>query len=298
VKETGAWKGTLERVTKEGELRLVNSQWVPLSLSDGTSGTVQIDVDVSAILEHRMFERRLIEQAEALWRSNRELEQFANACSHDLKEPLRKISNFVQLLETKHPAAFDSEARHYLKQVSDSAIRMGSLINGLLTFSRLQRPASTHVRVALRPIVEGILSDAKPEVTAASATADIGNLPDVTADPAQVHQLLQNLIENAIKFRDPSRPLRLRIFAASEDGMVRVGVRDNGIGIEPLYREQIFKVFQRLHPASRYPGTGIGLAVAKKIVEGHGGRIWIESELGKGSTFYFTLPAYRAVSPS
>jgi PAS domain S-box-containing protein len=296
IETVGYWRGKVERISKSGDRLLVESQWVRLPANGNAPIIVEIDADVSAILAHRQFENRLIEQAEALWRSNRELEQFAFVCSHDLREPLRKISNFVELLEAKYGEKLDGEARHYLDSIGESSMRMANLISGLMSYAQLQHPDPGPRNVSLRDVIDSVVSDLKPTVSAASATVEIGALPEVKADLEQMRQLLQNLIENALKFREPSRPLRLRITGEKKDGMARFSVADNGIGIEPFYREQIFKVFQRLHPAARYPGTGIGLALCKKIVEGHGGRIWVESEPGQGSTFFFTLPLPATVA--
>lgn len=287
----GYWHGTLERKTKNGEIRLIESQWIRLPASGtGTVDVLEIDVDVTAILEHRQFEGRLIEQAEALWKSNRELEQFAYICSHDLREPLRKISNFAQLLESKHGADLKGEARHYLDVISEGAQRMANLVTGLMDYSRLDR-SKQGGSINLNDIVQCILDDLEPALSAVRGTVRVEELGTVRANPDQMRQLFQNLMQNAVKFHDPTRNLELTIRKELCEGALTYLVRDNGIGIEAMYREQIFKVFQRLHSASRYSGTGIGLAICKKIVEGYGGRIWLESEPGQGTTFYFTLPS-------
>jgi len=226
---------------------------------------------------------------EELRRSNRELEQFAYVASHDLQEPLRVIIGYLQLIERRYRGKLDAEGEEFIGFVVDAVKRMQALIADLLEYSRVGtrgRPfVPTDADEVLRRVVES-LSRVIAE-TGAQVTHD--PLPTVCADDLQLMQLLQNLIGNALKFHGPQRP-QVHVSAQSDADGWRFSVRDNGIGIEPQYREQIFVIFQRLHTRDKYPGTGIGLAICKKIVERHGGRIWIDSAPGGGSTFYFTLP--------
>jgi len=234
-------------------------------------------------------ELSLEEQAEQLWRSNRELEQFAYVSSHDLQEPLRKVASYAQLLASKHKGQLAPEAEHYLQNINDGVSRMRDLIHDLLAYSRLSREAPPSQPVELNETLQRLIEDLEPTITETGAKITVDPLPVVTARPSQMLQLFQNLLTNAMKFRG-DQPPEVRVSAEQQgDGHVFT-VRDNGIGLEPRYAAQIFKVFQRLHPRGRYPGTGIGLAICKKIIEQHGGKIWVESELGRGAAFRFSIP--------
>lgn len=228
------------------------------------------------------------EAMEELTRSNQELEQFAYVASHDLQEPLRVISGYLQLLERRYRGQLDAEADEFINYVLDGARQLQQLINDLLEYSRVGsrgkplRP--TDMNDAFERTVAGL--GAKIEENRATVTRDA--LPMVQADSVQMVQLLQNLIANALKFRG-SEPPEVHISARRDGPHWQFAVRDNGIGIDPKYQDRIFAIFQRLHTRKKYSGTGIGLAVCKRIVERHGGRIWVESEPGKGSTFLFTI---------
>jgi len=231
-----------------------------------------------------------LEQTNAdLRRSNRDLEQFAYIASHDLQEPLRAVGGFVTLLQQHYRGRLDERADSFIAAAVDGAARMQGLINGLLEYSRVgtrgNPPVPTKAEEALRNALENL--QASIQESGATVTSD--SLPTVRADTAQLVHVFQNLIGNAIRFRS-ERPLEIRIGARQEDHCWQFWVRDNGIGIEPQYGERIFLIFQRLHTRTKYPGTGIGLAICKRIVERHGGQIWVESQPGRGSTFYFTLP--------
>ncbi|RIH87845.1 Phytochrome-like protein cph1 [Calidithermus terrae] len=236
------------------------------------------------------LEARVAQRTAELERSNRELEQFAYVASHDLQEPLRMISSYAQLLARRYRGRLDEKADQYIDFAVDGANRMQKLIQDLLAYSRV----GTHGR-ALEPtdageVLRKTLEDLRLAIEESGATVEVGPLPTVLADRSQLTQVFQNLLVNALKFRHPERPLHLRVEAARHDGMWRFMVQDNGIGVESQYFERIFVIFQRLHGREDYPGSGIGLAVCKKIVERHGGKIWLESEPGEGSTFYFTWP--------
>ena len=224
-----------------------------------------------------------------LERSNKELEQFAYVASHDLQEPLRMVISFTQLLAKRYEGRLDENADKYIAYAVDGASRMQQLINDLLTFSRVTSravpPESVNCGKVLDDTLDGLASSI--EDTGARVTHD--PLPIVRADPTQLGQLLQNLIGNAIKYVDKVTP-EVHVSATRDGSVWCFAVRDNGIGIEPQHAERIFDIFQRLHPKTEYSGTGIGLAVCKKIVERYGGRIWVDSEAGKGSVFRFTLP--------
>ena len=233
--------------------------------------------------------------------SNQQLEQFAYIASHDLQEPLRMVASYLQLIEHKYRDKLDDEGRDFIGFAVDGAKRMKGLINGLLTYSRVDSQGGSFEPTAMEEVLGNTMHDLAIVIEESRGTLSYDVLPTVVADRNQMHQLFQNLIANAIKFRDDMAP-EVHISARRlgetapplPESVAGYGwlfsVRDNGIGIEPQHAERIFKVFQRLHGKSEYEGTGIGLAVCQRIVERHGGRIWVESVPGKGSTFYFTIP--------
>jgi PAS domain S-box-containing protein len=232
----------------------------------------------------------VIKETEAnLARSNSELEQFAYVASHDLQEPLRKIAGFTELLANRYKGKLDDKAESYMAYIVDGATRMRSLINDLLKYSRVMRSSRELVETDCAALVSVVLRDIEIAVRESNAKIVCGPLPTIQADRKQLGQLFQNLIGNAIKYRGAAPP-RITITAIRQQGNWLFSVGDNGIGIAPEFYERIFAIFQRLHTRAEYPGTGIGLAVCQKIVERHGGKIWVESTAGKGSTFFFTIP--------
>jgi PAS domain S-box-containing protein len=282
----------------DGQYRHVSVRGVPVIEPDGRirewiGACTDITEKKTAEEEldnYRMRLEDLVKQrTQELARSNRDLEQFAYVASHDLQEPLRAIAGFVELLKRNLQSSLDTKTTEYMNFTVDGAVRMQSLISGLLEYSRVgthgQKPEQTDPRAALERAVANLRMSIK-ESGAEIATDD---LPMVYFDGMQLSQLLQNLISNAIKFRAEQAP-RIRISAARLDDSWRFAVADNGIGIDPQYAERIFLIFQRLHSREEYPGTGIGLSICKKIVERHNGKIWVESKPGDGSTFYFTVP--------
>ena len=234
--------------------------------------------------------QQALEQAVTeLRRSNQELEQFAYVASHDLQEPLRKIASFCNLLESRYAEQLDEKANVYLHYIVDGAMRMQALVNDLLLYSRVTTRGKEFAPVDLNNALQEALANLDVAVTESSARVTHDPLPTVNGDTAQLGRLFQNLVGNAIKYRGEAPP-QVHISAANESGEWVFSVRDNGIGIAPEYAERIFVIFQRLHTREEYGGTGIGLSVCKKIVERHGGRIWVESQEGCGATFYFSLP--------
>ena len=241
------------------------------------------------ITHRKVAEETLLRTAEDLKRSNLDLEQFGYVASHDLQEPLRAVAGYVQLLEHRFPEKVDAKTREYIDGAAEGATRMEGLITDLLTFSRLTTGGRRFAPAELGVPLDAALRNMQFSIRAAKAAVTSDPMPTLPVDESQMVQLFQNLIANALKFRS-ERPLEIHIGARSEEERWIFWVWDNGIGIEAQYFERIFQVFQRLHTRNKYPGTGIGLAICKKIVERHGGKIWVESQPGQGSTFYFSLP--------
>jgi two-component system, sensor histidine kinase and response regulator len=226
---------------------------------------------------------------EELARSNRDLEQFAYAASHDLQEPLRMVATYTQLLAERYQGKLDSDADKFIHYAVDGAVRMQKLVQDLLAFSRVGRPGMVLESTNCNSVLEGVLKNLEGAIQESGAVVEHTQLPLVMADSSQLAQVFQNLIGNAIKFHG-SEPPAIRVEAKRQRKDWVFSVDDNGIGISPEHAEDVFVIFRRLHTRADYPGNGIGLSICKKIVEQHGGRIWVESGLGHGSTFKFTLP--------
>jgi signal transduction histidine kinase len=232
----------------------------------------------------------LLRQAAELSRSNAELEQFASVASHDLQEPLRKVQTFAAQLTAMEHDRLSEEGQDFLRRMSDAAGRMRSLIDDLLMFSRVSTQGRPFVAVDLAEIVALVLADLEVSIAESGARVSIGELPIIDADPVQMRQLLQNLLGNALKFRREGVLPELRVCAEVSDHVLELTVKDNGIGFDEQYATRIFRAFERLHGARAYPGTGIGLALCRKIVERHQGTITAEGEVGAGATFTVRLP--------
>lgn len=231
----------------------------------------------------------LAEKARDLQRSNEDLQRFAYVASHDLQEPLRMVASYLQLLEQRYQDALDEDAREFIHYAVDGATRMKNLIDDLLDFSRVGTRANPFEPTDLNTILGKVRANLQMRIEEENAVVVSEELPTIPADPPQMIQLFQNLIDNAIKFRAEDPP-RVHIKAKEAEQEWVISVSDNGIGIDPQYFDRIFVIFQRLHTRTQYPGTGIGLAVGKRIVERHNGRIWVESAPGGGTTFYCALP--------
>jgi signal transduction histidine kinase len=244
------------------------------------------------ITRRQQAQEQLQQYAQELARSNADLEQFAYAASHDLQEPLRAVSGCLQLLQQKYPAQLDAYATELIGHAVDGALRMQTLIHDLLAYARIHTRGQSFTPVACDTVLGQALANLHLLIAESDAVIIHTPLPTVRADATQLQQVFQNLLSNAIKFRS-AQPPAIHVGAEYQEDAWVFAVRDNGIGIAPQHRERIFAIFQRLHNRRRYPGTGIGLALCKKIVERHGGAIWVESEPGKGATFYFTLPGQR-----
>jgi light-regulated signal transduction histidine kinase (bacteriophytochrome) len=237
---------------------------------------------------------KLEEQAVELQRSNRELEQFAAIASHDLQEPLRMVSSYLGLLERRAADKLDDKEKSFMHFAVDGALRMQQMITDLLAYSRVSTHAGEFVPTDLNATLADALANLEAARAEHAAAITHDALPTLSIDKPRFVQLFQNLIGNALKFTTPDRPPEVHLGCVRQGNVWLFSVRDNGIGIEARDFERIFELFQRLHSRTEYPGTGIGLALCKKIVERHGGRLWLESEPGKGTTFHFTVPAERA----
>jgi PAS domain S-box-containing protein len=272
--------------------------WVDLgvALVRDVFGVPQYEIAIfDDITERKNAEAALRQAHEELKRSNAELEQFAYVASHDLQEPLRMVASYTQLLGRRYESKLDADAREFMAYIVDGATRMKQLIEDLLAYSRVGIKSEDFKPVSSEAALRRALFNLRAAIDESGAVVTHDTMPTVHADEVQLGQLFQNLMGNALKFRSASVP-RIHIGVAEKDSEWEFEVRDNGIGIEPQYFERIFMVFQRLHNKGEYPGTGIGLAICKKVVERHGGRIWVESRLGEGSSFHFTLPKARGDS--
>ena len=279
------------RIRKDGSRFWANVVVTALRDASGSvNGFVKITRDLTA---RKDAENELKRYAEELKRSNQELEHFAYVASHDLQEPLRTVSSFSQLLARRYEGKLDAEADEFIAFIVEGAMRMQTLINDLLAFSRIGTRGDPLAPVDCGEIFQAAKENLEVAIAESGAVITNDPLPALVGDQTQLAQLFQNLFSNAIKFRRPEEAPRIHVSAVWQDGAWQFSVRDNGIGIATQYFERIFVIFQRLHGREEYSGTGIGLAICKKIVERHGGRIWVESEPGTGSTFYFTIPDER-----
>ncbi len=275
--------------TQHTQLEATN-KIIELTVQERTSDLQAANISLKlSELSIQNLNHTLVERAADLERSNQELEQFAYVASHDLQEPLRAVAGCVEILENDYRGKFGNGADGLMRHAVEGSRRMQALINDLLSYARIatrgQPLEPTDVAVVLAQTLENL----RTVIGERHAVITHDSLPTLTADPSQLRQLFQNLISNGIKFCTAERP-EIHIGAEQKESGWLFSVRDNGIGIDPQYRQRIFVIFQRLHQRQEYPGTGIGLAICKRIVERHGGQIWLESEPGQGSTFYFNIP--------
>jgi PAS domain S-box-containing protein len=285
--QQGYWEGELTRRRKDGTEIVVAVLW---TLRRDEKGRPSAILEVSNdITDRKRAEESLQRTAEELRRSNSDLEQFAYVASHDLQEPLRMVAGFVQLLQRQYASRLDADADKYIDFAVDGAKRMQTLINDLLAYSRVGTRGQERAPTDSAAALDCALANLRSSIDETAARITHGELPTVRADQVQLVQLFQNLVGNALKFRGQSPP-KIHVDATRQDDHWRFSVSDNGIGIDPQFQQRIFLIFQRLHTREHYPGTGIGLAICKKIVDRHGGRIWVESQAGRGATFYFTFP--------
>ncbi len=299
IKSREMFEDIEEHSSSDGEVAFVHVLKAPVFDASGSVvGTQVIFWDVTA---RKLAEEALGKAAAELTRSNKELEQFAYVASHDLQEPLRMVTSYTQLIARRYKDKLDEDAKEYMRFAVDGAMRMQKLIQGLLEYSRVGTRGKPFEEVNCNEVLDDALANLKLSIEESGAAVTRDTLPNLIGDPVQLTQLIQNMIGNALKFRGTAAP-EIHLGAkrqVREDAAALAApphewifsVRDNGIGIEPQYFERIFVIFQRLHTQEQYAGTGIGLAICKKIVERHGGRIWLESMPGKGTTFFFAFPA-------
>jgi len=272
---------------KDGTYRIWTDQGTALRKENGEA--YRMVGACSDITERKRAEEELHRLSEDLLRSNKELEQFAYVASHDLQEPLRMVSSYTQLLASRYQGRLDQDADDFINYAVDGATRMQRLIQDLLTYSRVTTRGSPFLPLDLQEALGEALANLHTAIIESSALVTNGELPTVNADRTQLVQVFQNLVGNAIKFRKQDEPPRVHVSAARSGNEWIIAVKDNGIGIDPQYFPRLFVIFQRLHGKQDYPGTGIGLAICQRIVERHGGRIWVESDPGEGATFRFTM---------
>jgi light-regulated signal transduction histidine kinase (bacteriophytochrome) len=260
----------------------------PVRDPNGQQGAVVLFQDITA---RRQAEAEVARQRAELERSNRELQDFASVASHDLQEPLRKVQAFGDRLNRKFGDQLGPDGRDYLGRMQQAAGRMQVLINDLLTFSRVTTRGEPFRPTDLQVVVRQVVEDLETRIEQSGASVELNELPTLEADPLQMRQLFQNLIGNALKFRRPEVAPHVRVWSRPLGHAFEIAVEDNGIGFDEKYLDRIFTIFQRLHGRGEYEGTGVGLAVCRRIVERHGGTLTARSAPGQGATFLITLPA-------
>lgn len=244
-----------------------------------------------------LLEKRVQQRTQELQASNEELEQFAYVASHDLQEPLRMMASYSDLMRERYEKTLDETGKEYLASIIGGATRMHELIQDLLEFSRVGRSEITFQKTDLNQCLESVLQDLKIPLQENKAVVSLENLPSLSVVPSQMKQVFLNLIGNALKYRKKTEEIKIKIRAEKKDNEWVFSVSDTGIGINPQYHREIFLMFRRLHSRKEYSGSGMGLAIVKKIIERHGGKIWVQSEEGKGSGFFFSLPIDQGHRP-
>jgi PAS domain S-box-containing protein len=279
--QDGNWSGELNHTRRDGTRLVVLSRWVADRNEKG---------DVTRILESNNDITERVTVQEELRRANRDLEQFAYSASHDLQEPLRTIKIYSELLTDGHTPLGGAEAAQFLGYLRTAASRMELLVKDLLTYTKITQVEKPTETTDANEVLVNVLADLGGAIAESGAHISHDRLPAVRMHGMHLQQLFQNLIGNSIKYRDPNRPPSIHVGAERRGALWIFAVRDNGIGIAATFKEQIFGLFARLHKSDEYGGTGIGLAICQRVVERYRGRIWVESELGRGSTFYFSIP--------
>jgi light-regulated signal transduction histidine kinase (bacteriophytochrome) len=274
---------TGERLTSERELRRRRQQ-----LEAEIAERKRAEQETRRLNEE--LEQRVLERTAQLEAAVKELEDVSYTVSHNLRAPLRHIDGFLELLQKRTAATLDEQSRHYMATISDSARHMGLLIDGLLAFLRLERCELSHLPVDLNALVQEVIRDFEPETQGRTINWHIAPLPIVSGDRAMLHQVLVNLLSNALKFTRGCAPADIEVGFQTGEKETIIFVRDNGVGFDMAYADKLFGVFQRLHHADEFEGTGIGLANVRRIIRRHGGRTWAEGKINQGATFFFSLP--------
>ena len=282
------WEAEICNRAKDGSLYWVNTTIAPFL--DESGRPVQYVSIRYEITRRKNAEEQLKVMVTRLERSNQELQDFASIAAHDLQEPLRKIQTFGDRLLTASEATLSSESGDYLSRMLASAGRMRKLIDDLLTYSRVTTKGDPFQATQLNQVLNDVISDLEVRIEQTRAVVQVGPLPEIDADPSQMRQLFQNLIANGLKFQTPGAIPQVEIQATIQGDFCEIRVKDNGIGFDEKYRDRIFVIFQRLHGRQEYPGTGVGLAVCRRIVERHGGSLNAQSEPNKGAIFVISLP--------
>jgi light-regulated signal transduction histidine kinase (bacteriophytochrome) len=272
---------------KDGSIFPIEIMLSPLESTEG----ILVTAAIRDVTERRKSEQRLLKTVGELKRSNDELEQFAYVASHDLQEPLRMVASYTQLLAKRYKGRLDSDADEFIAYAVDGSNRMQGMVQDLLAYSRAGANIKALREISSESALQAALTNLHVAIEESAAVVTCDSLPAITTGNTQLTQLFQNLVGNAIKYHGAEAP-RIHVSATKSGGSEWIfAVRDNGLGIDPQYFDKIFVLFQRLHGREEFAGTGIGLAICKKMLERLGGRIWVESQPGKGSTFYFALPA-------
>lgn len=290
------WKDEYRYIRADGTIAYISDRGILLRNSIGTYRMIGAMQDVTELKENEIaigiLNKSLEKRAEELAASNEELERFAYVASHDLQEPLRMVSSFLQLLQKKYESQLDETGQKYISYAVDGADRMKTLILDLLEYSRISSDKENHTIINLNDLVSKTLQMLDPLVDESEASIIVSTLPQICGNTSQLIRLFQNLISNALKYRSALKPV-IEVGCHETNDEWEFFVKDNGIGIDAKYFEKIFIIFQRLHGKTEYGGTGIGLAICKKIVDLHGGKIWVESSIQKGSKFYFTISKFQ-----
>jgi PAS domain S-box-containing protein len=296
---TGRWEGELRKTKSDGSGVVVASRW---SLRQDEQGRPLAILETNNDITDRKRREEEIRKlnielgirSSDLEATNKELEAFAYSVSHDLRAPLRHMVGFTELLQKHNASTLDEKSLRYMRIILESAKKMGTLIDDLLAFSKIGRAETRETMVNLEQLVKEVLTDIQPETSGRTIAWKIGALPNLYGDRSMLRVALVNLISNAVKFtrRNPRAEVEIGFMEKKEDGMV-VFVRDNGVGFDMKYAHKLFGVFQRLHQSDSFEGTGIGLATVQRIIHRHGGRVWAESLLNRGATFFFSVPYYR-----
>jgi len=290
IRMLGTVQDITERKGMEDEIKKHHDHLEEI-LKEHTEGIEKLNNQLKKELaEKEKAEKELMKSLEDAERSNKDLEQFAYSASHDLQEPLRMVASYTQLLEKRYKDNLDDDAKDFIKYAVSGATRMQQLIDGLLSYSRIQTRGNPFQPTDCNSVVKQAISNLQIRIGEIHAIIESDDLPTVNADEIQLVRLFQNLVSNALKFQRNEIP-RIQISASRQGNKWMFSLSDNGIGIDSNNKDRIFVIFQRLHGEEEYPGTGMGLAICKRIVERHGGQIWVDSDLGQGSAFYFTIPA-------